>query len=242
MQRIDEIDYFQKQIKHSFEFFEEWLYPSVYENLTYKGIPLRKSVFFDKLDKLSHDKDDYKHNCLPCNLTDGANLIRYFLKSNFKCENIRYFVNIYSILLYQQAERFGVIYVKLGYKKEDKNEFDWSKFPSLIKIKHWANFFKHPKSSMFIHHPTFHIESFPDNPNFMFDGIIDSEFVKKYFAGPNLNSKLEILLLNKEFKIFFPDIISFTKLLCDESDYLINIINSKNENIEKLKFFRKKSF
>jgi len=110
MLRMDQIEYFQKQIKHSLEFFEDWLYPSDYENITYKLIPLRKSVFFDKLDKLSHDKDVYKHNCLPCNLTDGANLIRYFLKSNIECESIRYFVNIYSILLYQQAERFGVIF------------------------------------------------------------------------------------------------------------------------------------
>lgn len=241
MLRMDQIEYFQKQIKHSLEFFEDWLYPSEYENITYKLIPLRKSVFFDKLDKLSHDKDVYKHNCLPCNLTDGANLIRYFLKSNIECENIRYFVNIYSILLYQQAERFGVIYFQLGYRNK-KDEFDWSQFPNLQILKFWANFFKHPKSSMFLHHPTFHIESYSFNPNFMFDGRINSEFVKKYYSGRKLNLELEKLLQNKKFKIFFPDIISFTKLLCDESDYLINIINSKKENIEKLKLFRKKSF
>lgn len=76
----------------------------------------------------------------------------------------------------------------------------------------------------------------------MFDGRINSEFVKKYYSGRKLNLELEKLLQNKKFKIFFPDIISFTKLLCDESDYLMNVINSKKENIEKLKLFRKKSF
>jgi hypothetical protein len=241
MRRDDEIDYFQKQIKESLDFFEDWLYPSTYENLTFKGVPLKKSVFFDKLDELSHDKGDYKHNCLPCNLTDGANLIRYFLEKNITCESIRFFVNIYSILLYQQAERFGVIYSQLGYIT-NKNEFDWSQFPNLQNLKYWANFFKHPKSSMFLHHPTFHIESYSGNPNFMFDGIINNEFVKKYFAGGKLNMELEKLFLNKEFKIFFPDLISFTKLLCNESDNLINIINSKKENIEILKLYRKKTF
>lgn len=237
----DEIAYFQKQIKESLDFFEAWLYPSAYENLTYKGTPLKKSIFFDKLDVLSHDEEDYKHNCLPCNLTDGANLIRYFLKNNLTCESIRFFTNIYSVLLYQQAERFGVIYYQLDYKTNN-NEFDWSQFPNLQIIKYWANFFKHPKSSMFLHHPTFHIESYSDNPNFMFDGCINSEFVKKYFSGRKLNLELENLLLNKEFKIFFPDILGFTKLVCDESENLICIINSSKENIERLRLYRKKTF
>lgn len=239
--RIDEIENFQKQIKESSDFFEDWLYPSSYENITYKGTPLKESVFFDKLEELSQDKDEYMHNCLPCNLTEGANLIRYFLNNNLTCENIEFFINIYTLLIYQQTERFGVIYFQLGYKTNN-NEFDWSQFPNLQKIKYWANFFKHPKSSMFLHHPTYHIESYSNNPNFMFDGSINSVFVKKYFAGPKLNQELEKLLLNKEFKIFFPDILGFTKLLCDESEILINIINSKKENIEKLKLYRKNTF
>jgi hypothetical protein len=241
MRREDEINYFQKQIKEALNLFEKRIYPNTFENFTIDGIPIKKSVFFDKLDHLSHEKYDYQHNCLPCNLTDGANMILYFLENNSTCRNIKFFVNIYTLLLYQQAERFGVIYSQLGYKTQ-KNEFDWKQFPNLQIIKYWANFFKHPKSSMFLHHPTYHIESFSDKPNIMFDGIINSDFVKKYYSGPKLNQELEQILLNKDFKIFFPDIIDFTKLICDESEILINIINSKKGNIEKLKLYRKKTF
>jgi hypothetical protein len=235
MRRDDEEVYFQKQIKESLDFFEAWLYPNTYRNLTYNGVPIKKSLFIDKLAVLSHINEEYKHNCLPCNLTDGANLILSFLVNNLNCTNIRYFTNLYSILLYQQAERLGVIYYQLDYKTN--NEFDWSQFPNLQTIKYWANFFKHPKSSLFIHHPTFHIESYPNNPNIMYDGNINSEFVKKYFSGRKFNEELKSLLLNKNFKIFFPDLIKYTKLICTESDFLISTILSNEDNIEKLKCY-----
>lgn len=231
MRTDNEIVYFQKQIKKSLDFFEERLYCSTYEN------HIKESYFLNRLDVLNYEGEVYKHNCLPCNLADGANLIQYFLKNNLNCENIRFFINTYSIILYQQAERFGVIYCQLDYRT-NKNEFDWSLFPNLQKIKYWANFFKHPKSFMFIHHPTFHIENYQDNPNFMFDGYVNSEFVKKYFSGPKFNLQLESLLLNKDFKVFFPDLIDFTKLICDESENLINTILSNEEYIKKLQVYR----
>lgn len=239
MRNDDEIRYFQCQIKKSKDFFENWYFTSNCDIFNNQGVPIKKNIFQDKLEILNYEKGDYMHNCIPCNLKDGANIIRYFLNSNLECDNIWFFVSIYSFLLYQQAERFGVIYSKLGFKT-NKNEFDWSKFPNLQNLKYWANFFKHPKSSMYLHHPTFHIESYPDNPNLMFDGYINSEFVKTYFSGSKKNKDLEELLSNKEYKVLFPDLLILTKSICIESDVLIDKINSNKENIEILKFYRSK--
>lgn len=238
MIRDEEIIYFQQQIKDSLDYYESFLYPNTYKHLEIDKEPIKKSLFIEKLDVLSQINEKYKHNCLPCNLTDGANNILLFLENNLNCTNIRYFTNIYSILFYQQAERFGVIYSQLGYTT-NKKEFNWNSFPNLQKVKYWANFFKHPKSSMFLHHPTFHIESFTGNPNFMFNGSINSEFIKKYFSGGKFNLELENLLLNKNYKVFFPDIFDFTKLICDESNSLISIILSDEKNIEVLRKYTK---
>jgi hypothetical protein len=241
----DEVVYFQKKIKESFDIFDSWLFPSTYQNFTFNDSALKKAVFLDQLDELNNDNGVYNHNCIPCNLTDGAGLIYQFLQNNTNCESIRYFVTIYSLLLYLQAERFGVIYKDLEYdylNKKGNKEFNWKSFPELLLVKRWANFFKHPKSSMFIHHSTFHIEGYPKNPNFMFDGIINSDFIEKYYANENSNSELSEKLLNKNFKVFFPDLVEFTKLICGESDKLITIINSKKENVEKLKRFSNNTY
>ncbi len=233
--------YFTEQIKESANYFDNWLYPSYYENLNNNGLPLRRSIFHQKLENLSFGNDGYEHNSIPCNLKDGAMLINKFFKNNLGETNIRYFITLYSLLFYLQAEKCAVIYLQLGYHQKGKlDKFKWEEFPTLQKIKYWANFFKHPKSSIFLHHPTFHLESFQDNPNIGFKGKIDSAFVKKYFSGEKNNSKLEDLLLNQSFKVFFPDIPSFTKELCSEFEKLIDIINSEPKNIEILKKFRKK--
>lgn len=229
----EEIVFFQEQIKESLMSLENKLYLGVNEKGEYY-----RSIFFDELEILSDGKSGKSHNCVPCNLTDGINLIRYFLKTNLKCLHLKFFINTYSLLLYQQAERFGVIYSQIGYI-DKKHEFDWNKFSELQMIKYWANFFKHPKSSLFLHHPTFHIESCPDLTNFMFDGVINSEFVKKCFCGGKFNKELEEKLSNKNYKIFFPDLIEFTNLICYESKRLIENIKSDERNIEKLKIFNK---
>jgi hypothetical protein len=235
-----EIEYFQSQIQVINTNFYNWLYSGEFLKFQFGPKPQRRSIYWENLESLSHANDGYKHNSIPCNLTDGANLIVQFLKNNEDCKSIRYFVNIYSTFFYQQAERYAVVYEQLGITLKN-GKFDWNQFPNLQLIKYWANFFKHPKSSMFLHHPTYHIESFPENPNFLFKGIINSAFVKKYYSGGNHNKELETLLLNQDFKIFFPDLIELTNQLCTEFERIFDIVNSKPENIEKLQKFRKKT-
>jgi uncharacterized protein YbcC (UPF0753/DUF2309 family) len=94
---------------------------------------------------------------------------------------------------------------------------------------------------MFLHHPTYHIESYAKNPNFLFKGVINTDFVKKYYNGKSLNNELEKKLLNENYKIFFPDLLEFTKELCVEFEKLFEIINSNDDHIEKLQLFRKKT-
>lgn len=235
----EEIEYFQSQIRSISRYFYNWLYSGSFHMIQFGPEPQRRSIYWENLESLSHACDGYKHNSIPCNLTDGAHLIVQFLKNNEECKSIRYFVNIYTNFLYQQAERYAVVYQQIGITMGN-GKFDWSQFPYLQLIKYWANFFKHPKSSMFLHHPTFHIESYPGNPNFLFDGVINSDFVKKYYSGGNHNEELEKLLLNKEFKVFFPDLIMLTEQMCSEFERIFDIVNQNVENVDKLQKFRKK--
>ncbi len=233
--------FFQNQIKESSDYFEKWLYPTDSKFFLYEGLPIKESVYFSKLDFLHYNNsNEYRHNCLPCNLTSGGNLILKFLQNSLSCDDIRYFVNIFSLLLYQQAEKHGVVYSLLGYKNKN-DEFDWEKFPNLQKIKYWANFFKHPKATLLLHHPTYHIESYNHNPNFLFDGKINNDFVYNYFKGKKKNKELFEILSNKNYKIFFPDLLEFTKNACNEFNKIFEIINQSNlseSEIERLKEFR----
>lgn len=230
-----ELEFFNNQINQVADYFENWLYSSSYQ----KHTPSQKDIYTNSLNSLDYDN---KHNCIPCNLKDGAKLIHQFLSNHRDCKSVPYYLSIYSLLFYLQAERCAVVYIQLDYTRDEKDsEFDWASFPVLQRIKHWANFFKHPKSAMFIHHPTFHIESYTSNPNFQFDGIIDSHFVKKYYSGKRRNKELEKKLSNNDFKVFFPDLIEFTKELCKEFNKLIKVINSTIENAEKLKVFSREN-
>lgn len=233
--------HFLEQAKESADYFSKWF--DCYDNeiLDDQNLPLKKSLFCDIHDaflKYNQNKianpDSYAHNCIGCNLEEGARAINYFLHSNTNCLNLQYYLNIYSFLFYAQAERLAVIYKEIGFTNE-KLEFDWEKFPNLRMIKYWANFFKHPKAYMFLHHPEYYIESDQERPNFLITLVIDNSFVDRFYQGQKRNTELRELLENKDkVKIFFPDLVTTTKTLCNEFSKIIEVINSDNSIIEKL--------
>jgi hypothetical protein len=176
------------------------------------------------------------HNCIGCNFEEGCLNILDFVKQFSGTEKVRTYLTIYTLLFYTLAERIGVIYKELGVI-DNNGEFDWTQFPVMRHIKHWANFFKHPKSYMFLHHPDYFLENDPDRPNFMIEGEVNSNFVDSFYKASRKNAELRTLFTNKrDWKIVFPDLLVFTQELCDEVDKVCDFV-MKPENIEKLRPF-----
>jgi len=230
--------HFLNQTIECADYFEKWFYPSDNRN---KLTGNKKSVydvlyvtFSDNYKRKTGRPEMIAHNCIGCNFDDSALSILYFLNSNKNCANIEYYLNIYTFLFYGHAERLGVIYKELGFV-DGNNKFDWSSFPALQSIKYWANFFKHPKSAMLLHHPDYFIDTDPSKPNFFINEIINDKFIKTYYKCDKSNDELREKLANKNHvKIFYPDLVETTKHLCDEFSKIVDTIISNQTFIDKL--------
>lgn len=241
----ENLKFFLSQTLECYDYFDKWLYPKESEILEFDGIPLKKSLYCDLFDTfLKHNQEKHQdpeiiaHNCIGCNFEEGARTIHYFLKTNKECLSVQYYLNLYSLLFYTHSERLAVIYKEIGFTQKNKTEFDWAAFPNLKMIKYWANFFKHPKAYMFLHHPDFYIDSDPEKPNFIITQVIDNNFVKEFYRAGADNNALRKLLENKEnVKIFFPDLIETTKKLCKEFESIISVINSDKNFIDQLNHY-----
>lgn len=232
MLEVKNYSYFLNQISECSKYFNDWLYNNQLD--TAGG-----SSFYCRLFDLFHDYHFEKegktsHNCIGCNLEEGARNIELFFKYNNEVESVKYFLTLYTLLFYLQAERLAVIYKEAGIINYD-GKFDWSKFPVLQLIKYWANFFKHPKFYMLLHHPIFYLDGDPDVPNFLINGMIDDEFIHKFYKSDKQNAELKLLLGNKDnFIILFPNMLELTKSLCMEFESIIYVIEGKSELISKL--------
>ncbi|HEY1019100.1 MAG TPA: hypothetical protein VGE25_08890 [Sediminibacterium sp.] len=176
------------------------------------------------------------HNCIGCNFEEGCLNILDFVEQFSGTEKVRTYLTIYTLLFYTLAERMGVIYKELNLV-DNKGEFDWIRFPVLRRIKHWANFFKHPKSYMFLHHPDYFLENDPDRPNFLVEGEVNSAFVDSFYKAGGKNAELRTLVKNKkDWKVIFPDLLVFTQELCAELDGACDYV-MQPDNIETLRPF-----
>lgn len=234
--------YFAQQLGLSAEYFDKWLYRRDSKVFELEGKPKKQTFYNDLYDIFSkHHKaqkgkeQEIGHNCIGCNFEEGARNIELLFKYNRNTDSERYFLTLYSLLFYLQAERLAVIYKEIGYTVKGKDEFDWASFPVLQKIKYWANFFKHPKYYMLLHHPMFFIEGDPSTPNFMINGIINNDFIHKFYSGGKHNEDLRTELENKDmYIIIFPNLLEFTKQLCEEFEKIIHVIMNDKTLIEKL--------
>ncbi len=235
--------FFKEQVRQSADYFDNWLYTGVSKIFIQDGgEPFRRSFYCDLYDVfLAHHNlktgisEDIAHNCLGCNFEEGAKNISLFFKYNIETDSLRYFLTLYSMLFYIQAERLGVIYKELGFKVANKDEFDWSAFPVLQRIKYWANFFKHPKYYMLLHHPEFYIDGDPSIPNIMVNGKIDDAFIQQFYRGGKNNEELKTNLENKDkYIVVFPNILTFTQELCAELKKIVETITNDPKAIENL--------
>lgn len=227
---IIENPHFSSQTYKVYEYFNEWLFSNLDNKNNEES---KKTIYCELFDvfhlkefKATNDSRKNYHNCIGCNLEEGCLTILDFLEKFSKATNVSSYLTIYSLLFYSQAERLAVIYNELGYTIHDG--FDWTRFPTLRSIKHWANFFKHPKAYMFLHHPCYFIESDPNIPNFMINGVIDNSFVEKYYRARADNTMLQQLFENgTKFKIIYPDLLELTIKMCAEFAAIIPVIKEE---------------
>lgn len=149
-----------------------------------------------------HQNFEDGHNCVACNLNLTNERILNFLYSYKFFNDIHSTYSIFIMLLYLQVECLFE-YINLVKIPEP---YILKNFRILYKIKRWANFLKHPKSFLLVHHPIWRYENDEFGKINTKNLIIDSDFVEKYYKGDKTNSELYRNLKKKEdVLVLFPN-------------------------------------
>ena len=178
------------------------------------------------------------HNCLGCNFADATSWIQNFLATAVEngSESRQEFFFDYLLKLYLLVERFYIVFEIIGLPLE----YRCRHFSTFQHVHKWANFIKHPKSFLLVHHPQYFMENekHPDVPfiSSEFGVIIDQGFVDNYYSGPEKNSKLHQLLTNKkDIAVVFPNVVDVTTEFCSCIHKFIDVIRNNEVYREVLK-------
>lgn len=204
----------KKQFKEAFRIYEKEIFPSEY------------SIFTKFHELLENEEED--HNCIGCNLNDSALLIYTQLLNFDLFISIRHNFTMYIMTLYLMVERvdtlLNIISINETYKKD--------KFKTLIKIRKWANFIKHPKAFLLVHHPEYTFEGSSKNSElrkYANQTIDYNRFILPYYSNDDKNKELYEKLENKEkILVAFPNPIRLMEEFCKELKLFKRLIK-KNE-------------
>lgn len=178
-----------------------------------------------------HNSFSKGHNCVGCNLNDDNIRLESFLVNyeHFYDANLTF--TTFILLLYLQVESiheyFQIIQLQESYRLKHFQVFQ--------EIKRWANFLKHPKSFMLVHHPIYSYEGRkvlnPKNGEFIIEKckksnpLIDSSFVNTYYSGDKKNKELYKKLHKKEdLIVLFPDPIRLIKEFTEAQNKFTDMI------------------
>ena len=213
-----EREFIRKEFKIVFETFIKHNYPS--DN--------------DSLMCSIHDSfEEEGHNCVACNLEKSSKLIANYLRGYKSFESSESVFTSFIWHLYMMTVRMeeyiDIMCITEGIK--------YKKFGIFPKIKRWANFIKHPKAFMFVHHPCYSFESTPVPPGcdiLRHEITIDDEFIKKFYSGGKNNAKLKDELTNKEgVMVQFPDPVKLMEEFVIAQKNFVEII-SDNKMVREL--------
>jgi hypothetical protein len=173
--------------------------------------------------------DGTKHNCLGCNFADGTSWIYNCLHTALTSESdsLEEFYFDYLLKLYLLVERVYVVFEIIGLPLE----YRCRHFQVFQRVHKWANFIKHPKSFLLVHHPKSFMDGDKDAEQpfdrTKFGVVIDQEFVLEHYAGPDNNAKLHKLLTNKtDVAVLFPNIVTLTTEFCAAIHEFIDLIRN----------------
>lgn len=185
----------------------------------------QKKGEYDTLFCNIHNNFQNGHNCVACNLNDSNRRIENFLLGYRLFNDVNTTFTNFIFLLYLQVEcifeYINIIQIPENYVQK--------KFQILFTVKRWANFLKHPKSFLLVHHPIWEFKK--DVNVFINDNkpVIDTEFVKKFYVGDSKNKELLKLLSNKEdLTVLFPNPIELIEDFCQAQKRFADLI-SKNQ-------------
>ena len=210
--------YTQRELQKAFIVFKSEIYPN------------DESIMCSIHDTF-HKKDDKAHNCIGCNFAEYTQLLNAALQNVKVTTPIEAFSStiLYSYLLVARFEEIFKI-IKLH------EDYRLIHFQIFLQIRRWANFLKHPKAFMLVHHPEYYFENEitvePSDKKTHI--IIDQEFVDKYYSGVNENNKLYSLLSNRmNVVVLLPTLDTLIANFCIGQKKFIDII-LKNEVFREL--------
>ncbi len=193
---------------------------------------------------------DSKHNCLGCNFDDLMWQISDFLKQSseqdFETAKIHHFYSMYFLLLNGVWERMEEIFSLLGVVKNNAYE---SRFHPFITVRRWANFFKHPRSFIYlVHHPAYTIKDSDDHSNHEYKSRmdylvphesmleIDTEFVRKHCTADTANNNpIKKYRDNKTSTVVvFPHVDRLTDEVCGSLEKFVELITANPYFVETL--------
>jgi hypothetical protein len=185
---------------------------------------------------------DANHNCLGCNFDDLTDQVSKFLlvaSKNTVDFDLHHQFSIYAFLLNTCWERitdvFDILGVPDGYRCRH--------FAPFIRVRRWANFFKHPKTfGWMVHHPHYSVENSDDHNQLSADvgrhRFIDDEFLKKYYSSDATKNagKLrgEFIGFECSTVVVIPDVAQLTKEICHCLDQFVEIITENPIYVEML--------
>jgi hypothetical protein len=205
------------QIDEAFTIFRDEIYPDEGESI------------MCAIHKEFAGVDGTRHNCLACNLAEATSWIHHYLHNALTNNqtSLQEFYFGYLPQLYLLVERIYVVFEIIGLPLEYRGRH----FATLQHVHKWANFIKHPKSFLLVHHPRFFMEGDQDavepfDPS-KFGVIIDQQFVLEYYAGADNNPKLHKQLTNKkDVAVVFPNVVQLTTEFCQCVHKFIDVIRN----------------
>ena len=181
--------------------------------------------------ELFYNGEDKAHNCIGCNLADYTKLMYTAIENLNINSPIEAFSStiLYAYLLVERFEEiFKIVELHKSYRLKH--------FQVFVKIRRWANFLKHPKAFMFVHHPIYYFENDvtiedADSDSYIF---IDQSFIDEYYSDGEKNTKLYKTLSNKkDVIVLLPDYSELIHEFCAAQKKFIELI-SKNEVFREL--------
>lgn len=173
------------------------------------------------------ESNELDHNCLGCNLNDICIYTRFQLEQSLSMDSVKNSYTQIIIALYLLVERIDTI---LNLIKLD-DEYREENFKTLKKIRKWANFIKHPKAFILVHHPvsTFVGCKYNQAIKDQFEVKITNSFINEFYSNDDRNKKLFDTIQNKDkVLVIYPNIIELIESFVKEMATFNQLIR-KNE-------------
>ena len=180
-------------------------------------------------DPALYDGDENAHNCIGCNLNEYAMILQNAIAPrSYYVSKFDLFAN-FILHAYVIVERVNVFTQLIGISATGFAQT----YPHLQQVRKWANFIKHPKAFMLVHDPQY---GFVSEANTTDKLVIDYDFVKKYYSGPDLNQQLYTILKNAtNVLVVMPDMVSFASGVCYEFHAFVESLLSDKATRDILK-------